>query len=76
MPGNDQLVEVDGLLLGHPVQAEVVEDEQVRGEEGAEGPVGGVIDSRLGHYSEEVVGAQEADGVTGPDGCVNRWPER
>ena len=29
MLGDDQLVEVDGLLLGHPVEAEVVEDEQV-----------------------------------------------
>ena len=30
MPGDDQLVEVYGLLLGHPVETEVVEDEQVR----------------------------------------------
>ena len=32
MPGDDQFVEVYGLLLGHPVETEVVEDEQVRGE--------------------------------------------
>ena len=31
MPGDDQLVEVYGLLLDHPVETEVVEDEQVRG---------------------------------------------
>ena len=37
MPGDDQLVEVYGLLLGHPVEDRVVEDEQVRGDEGAEG---------------------------------------
>ena len=43
MPGDDQFVEVYGLLLGHPVETEVVEDEQVRGEEGAEGLVGGVV---------------------------------
>ena len=30
MPGDDQLVEVYGLLLGHPVETEVVEDEQIR----------------------------------------------
>ena len=34
MPGDDQLVEVYGLLLGHPVETEIVEEEQVRGEEG------------------------------------------
>ena len=31
MPCDYQLVEVDGLLLGHPVETEVVEDEQVWG---------------------------------------------
>ena len=36
---DDQLVEVGGLLGGEPVQAQVVQDEQVRGQEGAEGPV-------------------------------------
>ena len=70
MPGDDQLVEVDGLLLGHPVEAEVVEDEQVRGEEGAEGLVRGVVHPGLSHGPEEVVGAFEADGVSGPDGGI------
>ena len=37
MPDDDQFVEVYGLLLCHPVETEVVEDEQVRGEEGADG---------------------------------------
>ena len=62
MPGDDQLVEVYGLLLGHPVETEVVEDEQVRGEEGAEGLVRGVVDPGLSHGPEEVVGMYEADG--------------
>ena len=29
MPGDDQLVEVYGLQLGHPVETEVVEDEEI-----------------------------------------------
>ena len=53
MPGDDQLVEVYGLLLGHPVETEVVEDEQVRGEEGPEGFVRGVVHPGLSHGPEE-----------------------
>ncbi len=71
MPGDDQLVEVYGLLLGHPVETEVVEDEQVRGEEGAEGLVRGVVHPGLSHGSEEAVGMYESDGVSGPDGCIS-----
>ena len=71
MPGDDQLVEVYGLLLGHPVETEVVEDEQVRGEEGAEGLVRGVVDPGLSHGPEEVVGMYEADGVPGSDGSIS-----
>ncbi len=70
MPGDDQLVEVYGLLLGHPVETEVVEDEQVRGEEGAEGLVRGVVDPGLSHGPEEVVGMYEADGVPGSDSSI------
>ena len=71
MPGDDQLVEVYGLLLGHPVETEVVEDEQVRGEEGAEGLVRGVVHPGLSHGSEEVVGMYEADGMPGSDGSIS-----
>ena len=35
----DQFVEIGGLLWGEPVQTEVVEDEQVGGEEGPESTV-------------------------------------
>ena len=71
MPGDDQLVEVYGLLLGHPVETEVVEDEQVRGEEGAEGFVRGVVHPGLSHGPEEVVGIYEADGMPGSDGSIS-----
>ena len=71
MPGDDQLVEVYGLLLGHPVETEVVEDEQVRGEEGAEGLVRGVVHPGLSHGPEEVVGMYEADGMPSSDGSIS-----
>ena len=44
MPIEDQLVEIGGLLGGEPVQAEVVEDGEIRGEEGPEGAVCRVVD--------------------------------
>ena len=34
-----QLIEVCGLLTGEPVEAQVIQDQQVRAEEGAEGAV-------------------------------------
>ena len=70
MSADDQLVEVGGLLGGEAMEAQVVQDEQVRGEKGTEGAVDGVVDPGLGHGPEEVVGMAEADGVTGPDGGV------
>ena len=53
---------------GHPVETEVVEDEQVRGEEGAEGLV---VHPGLSHGPEEVVGMYEADGMPGSDGSIS-----
>ena len=53
------------------MQTGVVEDEQVRGDEGPEGLVGGVVHPGLGHGPEEVVGVYEQDGVSGPDGCIS-----
>ena len=67
---DDQLVEVGGLLGGEPVEAEVVEDEQVWGEERAECAFHGVVDPGLRHGLEEVVSMDEADGVSGADGGV------
>ena len=46
---DDQLVEVGGLLAGEPVAPQVVQDQQVRGEEGSESPAHRVVDSGLGH---------------------------
>ena len=54
--GDDQLVEVDRLLLLDPVQAEVVEDQEVGREEAAEGLVDRAVDAGLGHLAEVAVG--------------------
>ena len=70
MSADDQLVEVSGLLGGEPVEAQVVEDQQVRGEKGPEGAFQGVVHPGLGHAPEEVVGMEEADGMTAPDSSV------
>ena len=39
MPVEDEFVKIGGLLGGEPVQSQVVEDEQVGGEERSEGAV-------------------------------------
>ena len=70
MAVEDEFVEVGGLLCGEPVQSEVVEDEQIGGQEGPKGTVCRVVDSGLGHGLEEVVGVAEADGVSGVDGGI------
>ena len=70
VPADNQLVEVGGLLSRKAVQAQVVQDEQVRGKEGPEGAVHRVVDSGLAHGPEVVVGMDEADGVPGADGGV------
>ena len=70
MSADDQLVEVGGLLGSEAVEAQVVQDEQVRGEEGSEGPVDGVVNSGLGHGPEEVVSVAEADSMSGPSSRV------
>ena len=65
MPVDDQLVEVGGLLPRESMETEVVEDEQVWGEEGAESVVHRVVHPSLVHSAEEIVGVDEAHGVTG-----------
>ena len=52
------------------MQAQVIQDQQVRSQEGAEGALQGVVHPGPGHDFEEVVGVAEADGVAGPDGGV------
>ena len=49
---------------------EVISDEQVGGQERPEGAVCRVIDSGLGQGLEEIVGVDEADGMSGADGRV------
>ena len=64
MAVDDQLVEVCRLLGGEPVESQIVQDKQVRGQEGPEGSVHRVVDSGLAHGPEEVVRVDEADGVS------------
>ena len=45
MPGDNQLVEVGRLLSSQLLQSKIVQDEQVRAEEGAEGLLQGMVDS-------------------------------
>ena len=72
VPVEDEFVKVGGLLRSEPVQAQIVQNEQVWGQEGPEGPVHRVVHSGLGHGLEEVVGVAEADGVPRPDGGVSQ----
>jgi hypothetical protein len=53
----DHLVEVTRLLGAEAPQAEVVEDEEIGGEETAEDLLGGVVGAGLVKGLEEVVGA-------------------
>ena len=70
MSADDQFVQIGGLLSGEPVETQVVQDEQVRGEEGAEGALRRVVHPGLGHAPEEVIGMAETYGVTGADGGI------
>ena len=57
-------------MRAQPVEPEVVEDQQVGGEEGAERLLGGVVDAGLRQLAEVLVGGHEADAVPGADGGV------
>ena len=70
VPVEDQLVQVSGLLGGETVQPQVIQDQQVRGQEGAEAALQRVVHPGLGHDLEEIVGLNEAHGVAGADGGV------
>ena len=54
----------------NPVQAEVVHDQQVRCQKGADCALQRVVHPGLGHGSEIVVGVDEAHCVPGPDGGI------
>ena len=59
MPVEDEFIQIGRLLSGEAVQPQVVQDEQVWGQERPEGTVHRVVHSGLGHGFEEVVGAVE-----------------
>lgn len=66
----DDLVEVAGLLGIEAPQAEVVDDQDVGGEQAAQDLLGRVIGAGLKEALEEVVGAKEAHLVSGTAGGV------
>ena len=56
------------------MKSQVIEDDQVWGEERAEGAVHGVVHSGLGHGPEGDTGVEEADDVPGQDcGVAERF---
>ena len=56
MPVQDEVIEVGRLLGGEAVQSQVVDDQQVRRQKGAEGALHRVVDPGLVHGLEEIVG--------------------
>ena len=70
MPVEDEFIQIGRLLSGEVVQPQVVQDEQVWGQEGPEGAIHRVVDPGLSHGLEETVGVAEADGVSGTDGGI------
>ncbi|MEZ4479674.1 MAG: hypothetical protein R3B97_00775 [Dehalococcoidia bacterium] len=65
---DDERVEVLGLLLGEPVEAEVIDDKQVGGEVLTEGGFEAVVGTGLAEFAEEVIGPPEED-VVAPRRC-------
>ena len=65
---DDDFVEVAGLGRVQTPQAEVVDDQQVRGEQTAHRPLARVVGQRLVEFFEHLVGAQEEDLATGATG--------
>lgn len=66
----DELVEVGGLLGGELVQAKVVEDAQIRGQERGKSPHHEVALPCQIQGTGEIFGVDEAHVVTGADGGV------
>lgn len=70
MAFEDHLVEVARLLGAEPAQAEVVEDEEIRGEQSSESLLGRVICARLVEPLEHAIGPEEEYVVPGSAGGV------
>ena len=70
MPVEYEFVKTGGLVGREPVETQAVKDKQVRRQEGPKGAVHRVVHPGLGHGPEEVVGMDEAHGVSGTDGGV------
>lgn len=68
MAFDDQRVEVFGLLLGEPMETEVVDQKQVRCEVAAEDCFEAMVGTGLAEFAQEMVGATEEHRVTGA-GC-------
>ena len=62
---DDQLVEVVALLGAQAAQAEVIQDDQVRGQVAAEDLLIGPVRARLAELGQQSVGADEDDRVAG-----------
>lgn len=67
---NDDFVDVVGLCGIEPPQSEVVDDEQVGGEESSERLVVRVVGARLFKLEKHLVGADEEHVVPGAAGCM------
>jgi len=72
----DHLVEVVGLLGREPAQAEVVEHQQVGGEQPSQCLLGRVVRARLVEHLEHPVGAQEEHVVPRTAGRVAERPSK
>ena len=70
MPADDQFVKIGRLLAGEAMQPQIIHDEQVRREERPEDPVHRVVYRCLYHGPEEVVGMDEAHGMSRPYGGI------
>jgi hypothetical protein len=64
----DHLVQIARLLGRESAQAEVVEDQQIRGEQSPEGLLGRVIGARLVEPLEHAIGTEEEHVVSGAAG--------
>ena len=67
---DEDVVEVAGLLGGELAQPEVVEDEEVGGEPGAQFALEGVVGARLAQGEQELGDLDEADVMAGAAGAV------
>ena len=64
VPGDEEFVEARRLLSVEPLQAEVIQDEHVRSQEGAKGLLLGMVTPGLCQRPEESVSSYKADAVS------------